>query len=210
MRTTICCRVAVASRRRSKAAFPRLLPDVLPQQLAAVHLRQQRAGVERIDDQVVVCAAGFRRGTHEEVPGKIHPFELHAGAPADLEIHDRQADRNSDPAVEHFVEEAVARIVVVLAVAAEAELFVEIRIQRGDRRARVDPLLPVKPSGRRFTHPFEPLQVRRTVQRGILDAGNRQRRGRERLAGFVDRAQQIVRDPRQPCLQGKGHTGILR
>ena len=66
--------------------------------------------------------------------GEVDPFEPQAGAAPDLEVDHREADRNAEPAIEHLVQEAVARIVVVIAVAAEAELLVEVGVERGDLR----------------------------------------------------------------------------
>ena len=96
----------------------------------------------------------------QEVTGKVYAFEPQAGTSPDLEIHHRQADRNAGSPVEDFVQEAVARIVVVLAVPGEAELLEEVCVQR--RNPGVDIVFPagVQPRGRRFAHPLEALQVR--------------------------------------------------
>jgi hypothetical protein len=115
----------------------------------------------------------------------------------------------SSPPIEHFVEEAVARIVVMLAVAAETELFVQVGVERRDAHVMAGALVTLEPSGRRFAHALEPLQVRPGVERRILDPRDRKRRRRERFPGLVDRAEQILGDPRQPCLEGYRHGGIV-
>ena len=103
-------------------------------------------------------------GPPARAPGsgrEVHAFETQPGAAADLEVDDGEADRNAEPPVEHLVQEAVARIVVVLAVAAEAELLVEIRVERGDQDGRRRAVVPLQPPGGRFAHALEALQVRR-------------------------------------------------
>src|SRR5207245_1266835 len=114
------------------------LADVLAEQMAAVDLREQRPGVKRIDDDVF---AGAR--PNEKVPGEVHAFEAESRAAPDLEIDGGQADRNAEPAIEHFIQEAVARVVVVLAIAAESELFVQVRVERRDVRRGARALLPL-------------------------------------------------------------------
>ena len=64
--------------------------------------------------------------------GKIHALEPQTGAPSDFEVDDRQADRNAGAPIEDLVQEAVARVVVVLAITGEAELFEEVGVQRRD------------------------------------------------------------------------------
>jgi hypothetical protein len=41
---------------------------------------------------------------------------VQSGAPRHFQIHHREADRNPDPAIQDFVDEAVPRIVVAVAV----------------------------------------------------------------------------------------------
>ena len=71
------------------------------------------------------------------------------------------------------------------------------------------PLVALEPPGGRFAHPLEPQQVRRRIERGILDAGDRQRRRRERFARLVQRAQEIVGDAGQARQQGQWHGAIV-
>ena len=122
-------------------------------------------------------------------------------AAADLEVHDGQADRNPQAAVEDFVQETVARVVVVLAVAAEAELLVEIRIEgRQEDRGR-RPFVTLEASRGRFSHAFETEQVRSGIERRVFDAGDRQRRRHQSFARLVERAQQVFADARKTCLE---------
>ena len=69
------------------------------------------------------------RRPQEEVAWEIHADDAQAGAARDLEIDDREADRNPRAAVEDLVQKAVARIVVPVAVAAEALLVVEVLVE---------------------------------------------------------------------------------
>ena len=54
--------------------------------------------------------------------GHAHACGDEPEAARDLEVEDRQRDRDADLPVEHLGEEAVARVVVIVRVAAKAEL----------------------------------------------------------------------------------------
>ena len=69
--------------------------------------------------------------------------------------------------------------------------------------------MPLEPARGGFSHPLEALQVGPAVQRRILDAGDRQRRGRQPFAWLVERAQQVFGDTRQTCLERLGHGSIV-
>ena len=81
---------------------------------------------------------------HEEVPGHADAVQLQPAAATDLEHHDAERDRDAEVAVEHVVEERVARVAVVGLVAAEALGHEQQRRQltgraaRGARRERVE------------------------------------------------------------------------
>ena len=109
--------------------------------------RGQRAtpGV-RVEEQPGV----LDRDAHEEVTGEVHTLGEHAHAARDLEVDDRERDRNADPPVEDLAQKAVARVVVVGGVAREAEVVEQAVADRlrahdaglgalhGRRRARRD------------------------------------------------------------------------
>ena len=63
-----------------------------------------------------------RRQRSRKWPGKLIAFHVEAGAARDFHVDQRQRDRDAGAAIEHFVEEAVARIVVVRVVADEVLL----------------------------------------------------------------------------------------
>ena len=74
----------------------RLVANVLPQHLPAVNLRQQRAAVERIDDEEVAAVVEARPlvgGAEQEVAGEINARNGHAGPARDFEIDDGERDR---------------------------------------------------------------------------------------------------------------------
>ena len=174
----------------------RLLADMLPQHLPAVDLRQQRPAVERIDDEEVAAVVEARAlvgGAQQEMAGEVHARDVDAGAPRDLEVDDSERDGNAGAAIEDFVEEAVARIVVAFAVTGEALLVVEVLVQDGDGVLAAH-AGPRHAPGRLVAHPLERFHVPVGVERGIFDAGNRQRRRRERLARRVHGVLQIVGD----------------
>ena len=66
-----------------------------------------------------------------------HAFERQPDAPADLQVQNRQRDGNAGASVQHLVEEAVARIVVLLFVAAETEFAEEIVVEPADDGKRI-------------------------------------------------------------------------
>src|SRR5207249_681219 len=79
---------------------------------------QNRAAVEGIEED---AAAGNTRAD-DEVTRQAHALDLHAHASADLYGENRQRDGNPESPIEHVVEAGVARIVVLLVVAAKALL----------------------------------------------------------------------------------------
>jgi hypothetical protein len=91
----------------------RLAQRPLEQCFTVLHLEQ--GAVERIDDE-----RGLSRGAQQEVPREGNALELETDARGDLAVDDRERDRDSGAALENDVEKAVARVVVLLLIAAEA------------------------------------------------------------------------------------------
>ena len=100
--------------------------------------------MERVDQPMAAAALG----PHDEMTREPHAHGLEPGPGRDRHVHDRERDRDAEPAVEHVVEEAVARIVVVLGVAPEA-FFLEQEPGHGRRRV-VDVHLGVIRSAARY------------------------------------------------------------
>src|SRR5438445_8302334 len=96
------------------------------QALAKLGLGLRRAARERVEHQ----RAAAQAQAHQEVPGEGHAFERQPDAPAELHIEDRKADRSAGLAVDHLVQVAVARIVIVVGIAPVAEVIEEELVER--------------------------------------------------------------------------------
>src|SRR4030095_11273499 len=86
---------------------------------------QQSTFVERIDKNVTAFRLVFRN----EVKGQAHAFDGESDSPGDDYVDDGQGDGYSNPAIDDFIEKAVAGIVVALAVAAKTETIKQSRVQ---------------------------------------------------------------------------------
>jgi hypothetical protein len=91
-------------------------------------------------------------------------------ASPDLHRDHRERDRDPEAPREHVIETAVARIVVLLAVAAEALLLEEERSQPVQRAPAVE-----RPRAGALGEVVEPTEPGRVQEVGIFDAGDRQR-----------------------------------
>ena len=89
--------------------------------------RDPGAVVERVDE-----AVGVVEFTHQEVARHADADQIEAEAAADLDDHHCERDGHPHPAAQHLVEVAVARVVVVIAVAGEPFLPEEVPDQRVD------------------------------------------------------------------------------
>src|SRR5258706_12929352 len=92
----------------------------LIEQLLQLDRRHDPAAVERVDDDLSEGAAEL----HEKAAGQRDAGRLRADAPRQLEVEDRQRDRQSGVAVKHLADQSAARVVVVVVLAVEA-LFLE-------------------------------------------------------------------------------------
>ena len=107
-------------------------------------------------------------------------------AARDLDQDEREGDRNAGAAIDHFVEERVARVVVVRAVAAKTELVVEqvekVRYARrhdGLARCRDLPRAWIrKTSATSRAEIVEPLEVHGHVELRVVGLGEKQRHTR--------------------------------
>ena len=128
-------------------------------------------------------------GSPQEVAGEVDALHRQPGAPRHLHVDQRQRDRDPGAALEHLVEEAVARILVVHLVADEAHLAEKILVQRHHlrvairidfrRRLRRGCRCVVDAAPRFLADRVELLQVQAGVQGWIFDAGDHQRRDGE-------------------------------
>ena len=118
--------------------------------------------MERVDDQLI-----FRQPhLAEEMAGKSDPLDREPAAAPDLHVDDAQGERDSHATLEHFVQEAVAGVVVVRLVAAEAELVEEVGVHAAN------PALGNRPGGQTrldtLGESVEQAQVAALVEVGIL------------------------------------------
>ena len=110
-------------------------------QREALLRRQQPAAMERIDERginAIVIA-------HHEMPGQADAAHRLAEPARDLHINQRKRDGNAGARREHFVQAAIASVVIIARVAVEAQFFEQIVIRGGyeiRRRTR-------RPSGAR-------------------------------------------------------------
>ena len=122
-------------------------------------------------------------------PGKLTPFDGQPGAPRHFHVEQRQRDRDAGAPIEHFVQEAVARILVVHLVADEAHLAEQILVQRhhlrvaigiDSRRRLAGGCRRVVDAAPRFlADRVELVEIRARVEGWIFDARDHQRRDGE-------------------------------
>ena len=188
----ICRRVARAS---SDGEYAGVLAHVLLQQRPAVGLVQDAAGVERVDDQPLVRIVGMQvlQRAHQEVTGKVHPLHAHAGAPAHLDVDQRQRDGDARLLVEHLVEAAVPRVVVVLAVAGEPQLVEQVLVERIDPRTErgVEARVAGDAVGRGNPHLVDSIEIRLRIEVRVFEPRDQERRRGQIGSGPVGR----VHDP---------------
>ena len=144
----------------------------------------------------VDALAGAQQKVTREVDAG-HPQTRPAGH---LEVNDGERNGNSGAPFHHLVEETVARIVVVLPVADESLLVVEVLVERTNRVESAGSR--ARDSHRRvLAHARQTVDVGRRVERGILDARNRQGGGRDVFRAGVHRPLELRDDLRGPRLQ---------
>lgn len=83
------------------------------------------AAVEGVDEEGQVV----HEAADDEVAGKTDGLELQADALSDEEVHDAERERDPRAALEDLVDEAIARVGVVLDVAVEAPLVEEHAVE---------------------------------------------------------------------------------
>ena len=159
-----------------------LVPKQLP--------REHRAAVERVDDEILgVSQASSGRTPKQKVPREVDAFDVEARPPGDFHVEQGERDGNPRATIEHLVQEAVARIFVLLLVADEAHLVEQVVVQchhlgvtvgihirgriAGRGRRGGDPASGLAADG------IKPIEIGSGVEPGVLDARDHQRRHRE-------------------------------
>ena len=80
---------------------------------------EQSAAPEHVDEQRLLVRPGGV--PHDHVAGHPDPAHVEARRAADLDVDDGEGDRDAGAALDHLVEQQVARVGVVLLVSVEAE-----------------------------------------------------------------------------------------
>ena len=192
----------------SDGVVRRIVPHGAGEERAAAALVELGAGVERIEDHR--RPGGVVAGdTQQEVPGERDALDVEPGAARHVHVDDRQRDGNPEAPLEDDVEEAVAEVVVVGAIAEEALAIEEQAVERGDALAhRRRPDGPEIDGG-------QIAQARELGERGprieprILEPRDHQGGARDVDGRLRERADQFVRDRiRVPQHAGAGSHAI--
>ncbi len=117
------------------------------------------------------------------MPGKGHAGERQADAPADLHVDDGERDRDAGLAVDHVVEIAVARVIVVARIAHEAEIAEQELVQRDHLLLGAAAVLHARAQADRQA--FNLREVALDVEPGISVLGDEEADAREVDARIV-------------------------
>ena len=126
--------------------------------------------VERVDKDL------SRRGGRvldEEVSRHADPADRQPSPLPHRHVEDRQRDRDSHSAIDYFVEKAIARIVVFLAIPLEVQLLEEIRVGSVDHALRLH--LDADPLFQLAAHAGDLVEIDRRTHIRILFRGDQQR-----------------------------------
>ena len=135
-----------------------------------------------------------RGASHQKVPGKIHAVDMKARPPRHFHVNQRERNGNAGAPLQHLVEEAVAGVVVSLAVAGEALFVEQIRVEHVDgglRGARILQAAAGRPAGRGLKPPWRRAAEDRAPHRA---AGTRASRSSRPASPGRDRAQGELRE----------------
>ena len=149
-------------------------PPVLPvQDLLRLLAEADPAAVERIDQELHRLA----RIAHQEVAREVDPLHRQLQPPSHLQQHHCQGEGNAQPTVQHIVQKRVARIVIVVAVAAQLPDHEEVPDHLGEHHGRR--ALRAEPVPRLLGEHVEAHQVAVDRELGVLLRGNQKRGPRE-------------------------------
>src|SRR5216683_6162764 len=140
-------------------------PEDPPHELLAALGGQEGPRIERVEKDLRIVEARAR----DEMPRQPYPLHGEPQALAHLDQDEGQRDGNALPSIEHVVEEAVAGVVVVLAIACEALLHEEVfakPVQAAQGIGRAP--RPVNAA----REPVESLQVGVHLERRVLPLGD--------------------------------------
>src|SRR6266536_4281961 len=133
---------------------------------------QQRPRIEGVEQDLRIAESRSR----DEMTRQPYAFHGEPETLTHFHQHEAQRDRDALSPVEDLVEKAVARVVVVLAVAREALLHEEVlaqAVEAADGIGRAPRAVHAASEG------VESLEIRIHVELGVLPAGDGQRRSRQ-------------------------------
>src|SRR5438270_8810713 len=142
----------------------------LIEDLLQLERRDDPPAVERIDDHLAEVAAEL----HEKAPRQGDPGGLGTDAARQLEIENRQRDRQPGVAVEHLAHQRAARVVVVIVLAVEAFFLEELTVDRLDHP--LDVVRSAEPRRDRLAPRADLAQVTFDVDARLVFGGDQQRR----------------------------------
>ena len=125
--------------------------------------------MKRID----IEGLGMGAVAHNEVPGQADAVDRQSGAAAYVEINDGEGNRDADLALQHLVQKAVARVVVVPEVAAQPVFLEETGIEARNDAVRLQ--LHPQAARNRFRHAVQAPQAGIDIQLGIAFQGDQKR-----------------------------------
>ena len=118
--------------------------------------------------------------------GKVDALHVQLGAAGDFHVQHRERNRNTGPPIEHLVQKAVPRVLVVDVVADKVQLLEQVLVERHHARIPlgIDAWRRFSRHDRRGGHPDERLaadgvqliEIGAGVEPGALDARDHQRR----------------------------------
>ena len=117
---------------------------------------------------------------------------LQSGSAGHFHVHDRERDGNAEAALEDDVQQAVAEVVVVGAVPAEAFAREEQPIERSHPRPHRGRAERIERHRRKIAEPRELRQRRARIELRELELGDDERRGRHVNRGARQHARQLA------------------
>ena len=169
---------------REQMRIPVCVVAGMPREQVSTHaLTEQCATVVCIDDQIARVARAVRASAADQkVAWEVDAFHFDPCPLGHFHVYQRQRDRNAGSTVQYFVQEAVARVVVLRIVADESLIVEQEGVQREHTREKcgVDVwrnFLSWRRGGghaatRFATERIESVEVDGCVELGVCDASD--------------------------------------
>ena len=189
-------KLPAGARLEQRAVEPRVVAGVFQQERPAASLVELATAVERIEnDRAARVVAGICRHPQQKVAGERDAEHLEARAPRDFDVDEAQRDRDARASFDDDVEEAVAEVAVVGAVAGKPFVVVEQTVELGDSRSDRRVMDRVEPPGSALAQIVETRDGRPRIELRILDSRDHERgTGKvERLCGRAPHGRSLAR-----------------